>query len=57
MLTCVCQGLSNLEIAQQLGLAESTVKGHVTRLMGKFRVGSRVRLALRALQLGFTPES
>lgn len=44
VLSHVVQGASNKEIAQQLGCAENTVELHVTQLLRKARVPSRMRL-------------
>ena len=46
VLALVAQGLSNRTIAARLGIAERTVKTHVANLFEKFRVKSRVQLAL-----------
>jgi len=42
----LAQGLSNKEIANQLGLAVGTVKTYLHRLYRKLRVSSRVEAAL-----------
>ena len=41
-------GLTNREIAEQLGISENGVKGHVARLLSKFNVPSRAALAASA---------
>jgi DNA-binding NarL/FixJ family response regulator len=46
----VVDGMSNAEIAAQLGLKEQTVKNHVARIMSKLGVRNRVELALRAVR-------
>nr|WP_227659066.1 MULTISPECIES: response regulator transcription factor [unclassified Corynebacterium] len=49
----VAWGLSNREIAEELVLAEGTVKNHVSALLRKLRARDRTNLALRlARQLG-----
>jgi len=46
----VCEGLSNAQIGRILFIAESTVKVHVHRLLGKLGVHSRTALLLNAAQ-------
>lgn len=47
----VVQGLSNLEIAQQLFIAEQTVKDHLHHVFGKMGIKRRSELAARVLGL------
>lgn len=49
MLSRVVGGLSNKSIAEELGIGEQAVKGHVSRLFLKFRVESRAGLAVAAM--------
>jgi DNA-binding NarL/FixJ family response regulator len=44
-------GLTNREIAGQVHLAESTVKGHVSAILRKLSVGSRTEAAVLAMRL------
>ena len=46
VLILLCEGYSNAEIAEQLVVAESTVKTHVSHLMKKYDVPSRLKLVV-----------
>ncbi|WP_194949878.1 response regulator [Actinomyces trachealis] len=48
VLGLLCEGMSNAEIAEKLFIAESTVKRHVSSLMHKYGVDSRLRLVIEA---------
>ncbi len=52
VLACLGLGLSNQEIAERLGMAESTTKTHVSRILGKLGLRSRVQAAILAQELG-----
>ncbi|MFB7111607.1 response regulator [Streptomyces sp. NPDC056291] len=52
VLSCLGEGLSNAGIAVRLDLAEGTVKTHVSRLLGKLELRSRVQAAVLAQELG-----
>lgn len=50
ILELIAQGKSNKQIAAAVFLAEGTVKNYVSRIMDKLHAGSRVELAVRAMQ-------
>jgi NarL family two-component system response regulator LiaR len=52
VLRLVAQGKSNKEIAEQLVIAEMTVRAHVSNILGKLHLASRTQAALYALRKG-----
>lgn len=46
VLRLLCEGYSNAEIAEQLVISEATVKTHVSHLMRKYAVTSRLKLVV-----------
>lgn len=52
VLRLVAQGLSNREIAEQLVVAEFTVRSHVSSILSKLHLASRTQAALYALKSG-----
>ncbi|MBL3666566.1 response regulator transcription factor [Streptomyces sp. M2CJ-2] len=52
VLSCLGEGLSNAAVAERLDMAEATVKTHVSRLLGKLGLRSRVQAAVLAQELG-----
>ena len=52
ILRLVAQGRDNTEIAQELYLSPSTVKNHVSSILDKLGVDSRVQAAVRAARAG-----
>ncbi|SCE99027.1 two component transcriptional regulator, LuxR family [Micromonospora coriariae] len=52
VLACLGLGLSNQQIADRLAMAESTTKTHVSRILAKLDLRSRVQAAILAQELG-----
>ncbi|MFE6833467.1 MULTISPECIES: response regulator [unclassified Streptomyces] len=52
VLSALGEGLSNAEIAERLEMAEATAKTHVSRLLGKLDLRSRLQAAVLAQELG-----
>lgn len=52
ILTQLCRGQSNYEIARFLGISEGTVKVHITSIMKKANVRSRLELVVQAFNSG-----
>ncbi|MFE4633419.1 response regulator [Streptomyces sp. NPDC056773] len=52
VLGCLGEGLSNAEIAVRLEMAEATAKTHVSRVLAKLELRSRVQAAVLAQELG-----
>jgi DNA-binding NarL/FixJ family response regulator len=48
----IARGYSNCEVASELGLSESTVKTHVSRMLGKLQLRRRTQLAVFARDIG-----
>ena len=52
ILRLLCNAYSNTEISEALVVTESTVKSHVSAIMAKLGVGSRLKAVVRAYELG-----
>lgn len=52
VLSMICQGMSNREIADQLGITEITAKSHVGGIFRELHVASRTQAVLVAQKLG-----
>lgn len=52
ILRLLCEAYSNTEIAEAIVVTESTVKSHVSALMGKLQVTSRLKAVVRAYEWG-----
>jgi DNA-binding NarL/FixJ family response regulator len=56
VLALVMKGRSNKEISRELGLAERTVKFHVTAVLTALHVTTRTQAVIAATRLGFVSE-
>jgi RNA polymerase sigma factor (sigma-70 family) len=54
VLKLLARGLSNRELAKELGVSERTVTTHVRRILDKLALKNRVQAALYANAQGFT---
>lgn len=57
VLALMMRGRNNKEICRDLGLAERTVKLHVTAVLNVLRVSSRTQAVIAASRLGLNPEN
>lgn len=57
VLKCLAKGMSNKQIAYQLGLSEGTVKIHITLLMRTLEVNNRTSAVLKGTQCGLLKSS
>jgi DNA-binding NarL/FixJ family response regulator len=53
VLACIAEGLANKQIARRLGIAEKTVKAHLTHAFQRIGVTDRTQAALWAREHGF----
>ncbi|MGE5377842.1 MAG: response regulator [Bacteroidota bacterium] len=54
VLQLLAKGLSNKEIAGKLGVAEVTVRTHISHLLGKLHLANKIQAALYALRTGIS---
>ena len=52
VLRLVAQGLSNQEIARKLNISDPTVRTHVSNILSKLHLATRIQAALYALREG-----
>ena len=52
ILALIAQGCANKEIAAQLGIAEDTVKRHISNIFNKFEVNDRAQATAEAIRRG-----
>ncbi|MEV6833896.1 response regulator transcription factor [Streptomyces sp. NPDC051133] len=57
VLVLMAEGLANTDIGERLHLSTGTIKGHVTNVLGKLQVSSRVQAALIAERAGLLTRS
>ena len=57
VLTLMAEGLSNMQIAERLGIGEKTVKTHVSNVLGKLNVSDRTQAAVYAWKSGLKQRS
>ncbi|MBS2028277.1 MAG: response regulator transcription factor [Deltaproteobacteria bacterium] len=57
VLGCIASGHDNLKIAALMAISERTVKSHVASIYRKLRLENRVQLAIRARELGISPQA
>ncbi len=53
ILRLVATGASNKEVAENLVIAEGTVKNHITNILGKLGVADRMQAVIKAKELGW----
>jgi Response regulator containing a CheY-like receiver domain and an HTH DNA-binding domain len=56
VLACLGRGMSNAEIAAELVITEATTKTHVSRVLAKLGLRSRVQAAIVAQDAGLAPD-
>lgn len=54
VLSLVAQGFTNQQMAEQLTVAEVTIRTHISNILGKLRLANQVQATLYALREGLT---
>lgn len=57
VLELLCRAYSNEDIGRELHLSESRVKAHVSALISRFRVDSRLKVVVRAFEWGLVAKN
>jgi two-component system, NarL family, response regulator LiaR len=57
VLQLAAKGFTNKAIATQLGISDRTVQGHLAHLFNKLQATSRTEAVMRAVSLGWVPQS
>ena len=52
MLRLIARGLDNVEIAGELGISPRTAKNHVSNILSKLGLSSRIQAAIYAVKEG-----
>jgi two-component system response regulator DegU len=52
IVTVLCEGLSNKQIAGRLFISEATVRNHITSILGKLKLSDRFELAIYSYRHG-----
>jgi len=53
VLKLAAEGMTNMEIANELSLSVRTVQGHLSNIFSKMQVGSRTEAVIQALRMGW----
>ncbi|MDX8409929.1 MAG: response regulator transcription factor, partial [Mariprofundales bacterium] len=51
----IARGLSNQQIADQLGIAHGTIKQHIAAIYAQLEVRNRAQAVLKAVEMGLSP--
>jgi DNA-binding NarL/FixJ family response regulator len=53
IIACVARGMTNVEIARELGVSTGTVKSHLSSVFAKLGVSNRTQAAMTTLEGAF----